>query len=450
MPTTWRTKFLTLSKFIYTVRQLNGELRTLLETSYASIWVEGEISGLSKPASGHLYFSLKDENAVIRCAFFRNRQNSSTPAPKEGMQVLLHGHISYYQPRGNLQFIVSYMEEAGEGALRRAFEALKQKLASEGLFDQQHKQALPAYPKSIGLITSDSGAALHDILVTLRCRYPLAGVIIYPALVQGTEAPKKIVAALEQVEKRQETDVVIVARGGGSLEDLQAFNHESVIRKIFECTIPVVSGVGHEVDFTICDFVSDHRALTPTAAAEMVTPDIRYIRQSLWSLQAGMTQSALKRCQNFQQGLDISTSRLVHPRQKLAIYRSEHRHLSKQLVNTFQMVISQLKNKLKYNSNRVAANSPGLKVQYLAQKIRSHQYALKNHAAIQIGNLAHALSQYQGKIQLLSPRHTLNRGYAIVQDGQDKVITDPVQLRPGQALRVKVSKGRFGAVVNEI
>ncbi len=437
-------------KFIYRVKQLTGEVRSLLESSYRSIWVEGEISGLATPASGHAYFSLKDENAIIRCAFFRNRRTRNSPAPSDGMQVLLCGQISYYEPRGDLQFIVSYMEEAGEGALRRAFELLKQKLAAEGLFEQLHKSGLPAYPKSIGVITSDTGAAMHDILVTLKRRYPVASVILYPTLVQGVAAPQNIVEALDLAEKRQETDVIILSRGGGSLEDLQAFNDEEVARRLFRCTIPIVCGVGHEVDFTICDFVADQRAPTPTAAAELVTPNIQQLEQGFVSYQSKIHESTVKYVRDFQQTIDYMTSRLVHPEQKLARYHSEHKHLSTSLIVYNQIYMNYINNLLYKLSSVLSTHSPAVKMGFLEQRIDAIRQALRNQIDTHLNYMRHLLTQYQSKIRVMSPEHTLHRGYAIVQNRARKVITDPKQTELGESLRIRVFKGQIKVVVDDV
>jgi exodeoxyribonuclease VII large subunit len=437
-------------KFVYSVKQLNHEVRNLLEASYRSIWVEGEISGLATPGSGHIYFSLKDENSIIRCAFFRNRRTRNSPVPIEGMQVLLSGQISYYEPRGDLQFIVSYMEEAGEGALRRAFELLKHKLGAEGLFDQEHKAEIPVYPGKIGIITSASGAALQDILVTLNRRYPVADVILYPTLVQGTSAPQDIIEAIDLADKRRDTDVIILARGGGSLEDLQAFNDEMVARKVYQCSIPVVCGVGHEVDFTICDFVADQRAATPTAAAEMVTPDIQEIAQSFSIFREKLIAGISKYIREFQQTVDFRTSRLIHPEKKLAHYRSESQHLVKRLITYNQIYMASLSNSLQKLSGLLFAHSPASRIRLLEQCHRTLQRDLINHMRVFAGTRQHSLSQCREKIELMSPAHTVDRGYAIVQNLNQEVITDPVQTKLGESLQIRVSRGRLNVIVDEV
>jgi exodeoxyribonuclease VII large subunit len=255
------------------VSELNRKARALLEQGIARLWVEGELSNLARPASGHVYFSMKDDFAQIRCAFFRQRQGRSAIDFEDGDQVLVFGRVSIYEARGDYQLIVERIEAAGEGELRRRFEALKKKLVAEGLFDEERKQPLPELPRRIGVVTSSSGAAIRDILTVLGRRFPSVPVIIYPTAVQGEAAAGQIVEALGAVTRRGECDVAIIARGGGSLEDLWPFNEEIVARAVGDCPIPIVSAVGHEIDFTICDFVADVRAPTPSGAAELVVPD---------------------------------------------------------------------------------------------------------------------------------------------------------------------------------
>src|SRR6202008_4352110 len=260
---------------VYTVSRLNREVRSVLERGLSVIWVEGELSNFSQPASGHWYFSLKDRGAQLRCAMFRMQNALVGFTPRDGAQLLLRGRISVYEARGEYQLIVQRLEEAGVGALKREFERLKTRLAAEGLFAAERKRALPRFPRRIGVITSPSGAALQDILKILARRFPPAAVLIYPAPVQGAAAVPALIAALATAGARAECDVLILARGGGSLEDLRAFNDEGVARAIHDCPIPVVTGIGHEVDFTIADFVADRRAPTPSGAAEIVVPDER-------------------------------------------------------------------------------------------------------------------------------------------------------------------------------
>ncbi len=385
---------------------------------------------------------------MIRCAYFRNRQKRTSPSAEEGMAVLLSGQISYYEPRGDLQFIVSYMEEAGEGALRRAFEELKTRLEKEGLFDSQHKHPLPDFPKSIGVITSESGAAIHDILVTLNRRFPLANVIVYPTTVQGVDAPKNIINAINIAEQRKEAEVLILTRGGGSLDDLQGFNDEAVARKVFQCSIPLVSAIGHEVDFTICDFVADYRAPTPTAAAEIVAPEIQQIKQQFSNIRDRMLKIVSNILRDQQQTLDFVSSRLIHPSQKLEKYRARHDTAKRELIIYCQRQISERQHSLTNYSHAIAAYSPARRVKNLQLHQNRLSKTLIQLTRSRVTAMHNDLKQLRGKVQLMSPEHTLNRGYAIVQNRIEKVITDPKQIKKGETLKVKVSRGDFDVIVN--
>lgn len=269
---------------IYTVSEINRQVRSFLEESVAPLWLSGEISNFAAPSSGHWYFTLKDANASLRCAFFKPLARGANFTPKNGMQVYLHGNISLYEARGEYQFVADSIELAGGGSLQQAFQVLKEKLLQEGLFDASLKKPLPQYPEKIGVITSPTGAAIHDILHVLKKRFPLIPVILYPSAVQGAQAANEIVEAIQTANLRNECDVLIVGRGGGSLEDLQAFNEENVARAIFASEIPIISAVGHEIDFTIADFVADLRAPTPSAAAALTSPDRVFLWQQVLSL----------------------------------------------------------------------------------------------------------------------------------------------------------------------
>ena len=282
---------LTPEREVFSVSALNRDARRIIESNFGVIWVEGEISNLARPSSGHMYWSLKDDNAQVRCAMFRQANRSLTFAPKNGLQVLARARVSLYETRGEFQLIVDFLEEAGEGLLRRRFEELKRKLAAEGLFETERKQQLPALPRRIGVVTSPSGAAVRDILSVLRRRFPWVQVVIYPTLVQGATAAYEIAQTLELADSRGDCDLLILARGGGSLEDLWSFNEEIVARAIAALDTPLISGVGHEIDFTIADFVADVRAPTPSGAAEIAVPD-----QAEWlAALAGTAQRLAKR-----------------------------------------------------------------------------------------------------------------------------------------------------------
>jgi len=430
-----------MDKHVYSVKQLTTELSNLLESGYRSIWVEGEISGLATPSSGHLYFSLKEQNSVIRCAYFRNRRNNGTIPPAEGMQVLVSGQISLYSPRGDLQLIVSYLEEAGEGALRRAFELLKRQLSDEGLFDNSHKQPLPRYPKNIGVITSESGAALPDIVTTLQRRYPIGRIILYPTLVQGDEAPKIIADTIRTANLRAETDVLILARGGGSLEDLQAFNDEIVAREIFDSAIPIISGVGHEVDFTIADLVSDFRAATPTAAAQQASPDIAELRKRVIVSTQNLYHSMRRHFQFQQQSLDYLISRIRHPSQQLQLFKRLRAYLAQRL----GMTASKKLDKHRYNvgqlSGEIRFHAPSNRVITGRQRLERYARSIADIAVQRIADLQNRSNHLGEKLNLMNPKHTLDRGYAILQNAKKQVIMDPRQTRSGETLTARLSRG---------
>src|SRR5210317_1844876 len=293
------------------VSQLNRKARTLLEQGIARLWVEGEISNLARPASGHIYFSLKDEKAQVRAAWFRQRQRGPAIGFKDGDKVLAYGRVSLYEPRGDYQLIVEQLEPAGEGVLKQRFDALKKKLLAEGLFDEDRKQALPVVPARVGVITSPSGAAIRDIITVLGRRFPSVPVVIYPAAVQGDAAPGELLAALQTAVRRDECDVLIIGRGGGSLEDLWAFNDETLARAIAECPIPIVSAVGHEVDFTIADFVADVRAPTPSGAAEIVVPDQHDWLRRISVLAARLARIGERTVEDRAQQVDWFSARMV-------------------------------------------------------------------------------------------------------------------------------------------
>ncbi len=365
------------------------------------------------------------------------------------MQVLVRGQVSYYEPRGDLQLIVHHMEDSGEGILQRAFEQLKRKLAAEGLFDPHHKQPVPKYPDTIGIVTSETGAALHDIVVTLNRRYPVARVIVYPTLVQGTDAPASIIQAIDQAELHHQADVLIIARGGGSLEDLQAFNDEDVCRRISTCSMVTISAIGHEVDFTICDFVSDQRAPTPTAAAELATPDIRQVRQAFQNSTSRISRCLKTVMRDTQQMLDLTTSRLTHPESKIAAYQTEFHTYQKYLNYNIQGVMDSFQNKLEKCSTRMQTCSPWFYLRLRTPQLQSSIQSLLSLTRNYLQNQQQAVEQKREIIQLMSPDHTVQRGYAIVQDEKKQIVTDAEKTHSGDILKIRVSRGKFTAIVNK-
>ena len=388
-----------------TVSQLNRQVKTLLEQGLARLWIEGEISNLAKPASGHLYFSLKDDSAQIRAAFFRQRQRGPTIGLKNGDQVVAFGRVSLYEPRGDYQLIVEQIEPAGEGALKRQFEVLKKMLAAEGLFNEENKQALPTLPERIGVITSPSGAAIRDIISILGRRFPSIPVVVYPAAVQGEAAPGELIAALATAVKRDECDVLIMARGGGSLEDLWAFNDEKLARAIAACPIPIVSAVGHEIDFTIADFVADVRAPTPSGAAEIVVPDREHWLRSVNSLAARIGRLGQRAVEDRAQSLD-------------------------------------------WLSRRLAQASPTAVVERSIARLANLQQRLVVSARETVSGMNHRLELAMRGLHSVSPLATLDRGYAIVEDASTgKVLLKASDAAPGDAIRARLAEGELTATV---
>lgn len=438
-----------MHKNVYSVSRLLGEVVDLLEDNYRSIWVEGEISGLAKPASGHRYFSLKDGDSLIRCVWFKHAQRHSD-SPAEGMQVLLRGRISVYTARGDLQLIVDHLEDAGEGALRRAFEEMKRKLAAEGLFAAAHKQPLPPYPTTIGIVSSPHGAVLHDIRVTLNRRYPLARLIVYPTAVQGASAVGGIVAMLKVANTRREVDVLILARGGGSLIDLQAFNEEAVARAIFASELPVVSAIGHEIDFTIADLVADLRAATPTAAAETLAPDIAQLRAAVQRATHAVRTHLSRRVATAAQTLDHAAARLVHPLQRIQSATLRMRALSGALGWVAGRELDQHRHRAAHQTTALRYASPAARIAHHQDALATTCGQLRRAVAAALTAHAHALGHLTGNLKLISPDHTLARGYAILQDQQQTVLSDASQTHTGQRLTARLARGSLVCEVKRV
>lgn len=434
------------SRDIYTVGRLNSEVRAVLEGSFPLIWVEGEISNLARPASGHLYFSLKDAQAQVRCALFRMRRQRLRFQPENGQRVLLRARVSLYEGRGEFQLIVEHMEPAGEGALRQAFEQLKQRLADEGLFDTGHKRPLPPYPRCIGVITSPSGAAIRDVLSVLARRFPAIPVIVYPVPVQGDEAPGAIADMIRLANRRNECDLLLLTRGGGSLEDLMAFNDEGVARAIYQSRIPIVSAVGHEVDFSIADFVADQRAPTPSAAAELVSPDRQELEQSLRQLQQRLERQMLQRLITAHTRLDHLAARLrqQHPGNRLRQQAQRLDELEQRLAQAVDRRLHGHRQQLRMLTSRMLGRTPALQLSRAAADCG--QLAGRLHRAMD-GLLQHRYQQLAGRagsLHALSPLATLERGYSITRRRADgMVLTDASAVAPGEEVETLLARGRL-------
>ncbi len=432
-----------LKRDVYSVEKLNKVARQLVESRFAQVWVEGELSNLSAPSSGHLYFTLKDHTSQIRCALFRNRRTLFDYTPTEGAQVLLRARLTIYEPRGDLQLVVQYIEPAGEGALREKFERLKASLQKEGLFDAERKQPIPMMPRRIGVITSPTGAAVRDIVTTCHRRFPAIPLIIYPTPVQGISAPDGIINALQQASQRAECDVLILARGGGSLEDLWAFNEERTARAIADCDIPIVSGIGHEIDFTIADFVADHRAATPTAAAELVVPEAASIARHLRANAAQISAIMTRRIEQATQRNDLLAHRLIHPTRRYT--QARHR---------LQLIYSRLSNALRHDmgGHRQRFNAHA---QCILQHNPRHQLVTDSwrlqSAHKRLGGISSRLTaaarrpmlSAMARLNGVSPLATLQRGYAMVTNETGKVVTAARQVRVGEKLDVRLAQGEL-------
>ncbi|QTS83844.1 exodeoxyribonuclease VII large subunit [Coxiella endosymbiont of Amblyomma nuttalli] len=389
---------------VYTVSQLTDKARIFLEGCFRHVWITGEISNLSRPSSKHLYFSLKDERTQVRCAFFHNYNRQLNFLPKNGCHVLLQAQVSLYETRGDFQLIVVQMQATGSGAVQVAFEKLKQQLEKEGLFVCKNKKSIPAFPTAIGLITSPSGAAISDILKVLKRRFPSISVIVYPTIVQGEKASLQIVHAIQTANRRKECDVLLLARGGGSIEDLWPFNEESVARAIFDCKIPIVTGIGHEIDFTIADFVADHHAATPSAAAECVSPNCKEYLQHIHSLQQRLSHLIYTQLRQHHIQLHYLMTRLQRPEKRLETQQHQLTALKHRLIMAMDYDLS-------------------CQRQHLAFKVQI--------------------------LQTMNPLTTLKRGYAIITY-QKEIIHKATSLKVGDCIVVRLEKGSIACRVEEV
>ena len=435
---------------IYTVSRLNREVRTILETAFPLLWIEAELSNFARPASGHWYFSLKDEAAQVKCAMFRNRNQLIKVLPENGKQVLVRAKIGIYEPRGDYQLIIEHMEEAGDGALRRQFDLLKNKLANEGLFDASHKKDIPENVTRVGIITSSSGAAIHDILTTLQRRFPMHKTIIYPTPVQGKGASNQIAAAITKANLRQETDVLIVARGGGALEDLWEFNEEVVARAIYHSDIPVVTGIGHEVDFTIADFVADQRAATPTAAAELISPDRYQQLQKLSSIESRFIYLMQQNLQQKQQKIDWLNKRIRHPKDQLIILKNKLNELNQRNTRSIKNTLERSRSQTNLLEAKIQQHAPYQRVQQLQQQYENINARFKLATKQLISTKMEKLQHLIYTLDALSPLHTLKRGYAIIKDQDNNIIRNVRQLQKNQIIKTELAKGYIFSKVTEI
>ena len=431
-----------LDREVLTVSQLNGRARLLLEDVFAQVWVEGEISNLARPASGHIYFTLKDKNAQVRCALFRQNAARVRQALRDGLAVRVRGKVSLFEGRGDYQLILDSVEPAGDGALRLAFEALKEKLAAE------RKAALPAHPRRIGIVSSPTGAVIRDIISVFRRRAPQVELTLIPTAVQGREATGQIVRAL-QLADAQGFDALILARGGGSLEDLWCFNEEAVARAVAACATPIVSAVGHETDVSIADFVADVRAPTPSAAAELLAPSSADLQQRLNGLQQRLLLRMRDRLHRDAMRLESLTRRLRHPGERLQQQAQRIDDLEQRLLRAIDRRLCSGQERLARLDTRLAAQHPGRTLKLLRQRLEHLSERLPRAMQASLNGRRQQLQGLTQTLHIVSPLATLSRGYSILLDERGQAIRRASQAHPGQRLKARLGEGELEVRVED-
>ena len=437
-----------LDREVLTVSQLNQRARHLLEDVFPQVWVEGEISNLARPASGHLYFTLKDSQAQVRCALFRQNALKVRQALRDGLAVKVRGKVSLFEGRGDYQMIADAVEPAGDGALRLAFEALKEKLAGEGLFATERKRPLPAHAQRVGIVTSPTGAVIRDIISVFRRRAPQVSLTLVPTAVQGREATAQIVRALALADA-QGFDALILARGGGSLEDLWCFNEEAVARAVAACKTPIVSAVGHETDVSISDFVADVRAPTPSAAAELLAPDSSGLRQRLEGLERRLLLRMRQLIAHQHLRLDGLTRRLRHPGERLRQQAQRLDDLEMRLQRALDRQVSQRRERLARLETRLAAQHPGRALGLLRQRLDALAARLPRAMRETLGTRRLELQSQVQTLHAFSPLATLGRGYSILLDERGQAIRSASQTQPGQRLKARLGEGELEVRVED-
>ena len=434
---------------ILTPSQLNTLARDLLEGSFPAIWVEAELGNVTRPASGHLYFTLKDARAQVRCAMFKPKSSWLKFVPREGLRVLARGRVTLYEARGEYQLVLDHMEEAGEGALRRAFEQLKARLAAEGLFDPARKRVLPAFPRRLAVITSPSGAAVRDVISVLGRRFPLLEVEVLPTQVQGTAAAAQIAALIRAAGTSGRYDALLVTRGGGSIEDLWAFNDEALVRAVAACAVPVVSAVGHETDFTLCDFAADLRAPTPSAAAELLVPSIADLGTRLRGLGRRLHTLHAHRMDSVQQRVDRAWLRLQAqgPQARLALMRRRHADALRHLQAQWQRQLEQRRARLRHAEGVLRAHSPQRRLAALAERLAALQTRPQAAIGRQLQREALRLAGLARSLEAISPLATVARGYALVSREDGTLVRRATQVTVGERLEARLADGTLSVQV---
>ncbi len=428
---------------VITVSELNRRTREIVEGGLPLLWVSGEISNFTRAASGHCYFSLKDERAQVRCVLFRHKAARLEFAPENGAQVEVCALPTIYEARGEFQLGVETMRRAGLGALYEAFERLRRKLAAEGLFDEARKRELPRFPRAVGIVTSPAAAALRDVLATLRRRMPWIPVVLYPAPVQGEGAGDKLAQAVRTASSRAEVDVLIVCRGGGSMEDLWEFNSEALVRAVAQCSMPVVCGVGHDTDYTLIDFVADVRAPTPTAAAALATPDREELLAQLSDTAASLVLAARRLIEDQMQRLDYLSKRLLHPGQRIETRRDELSHLAARLQQAKRSQLDRLV--LRLDALRSALRSQRPDVARWRGRCDELTLRLRNGGRALLDDKRRTLEAVRANLDHLNPESVLSRGYSIVTRQDGLIVRDSAELDVGAAVDLRLARGRAGA-----
>ncbi len=435
---------------IYNVSELNRRCKQTLENEFSTVWLEGEISNFVVPASGHWYFSLKDQKAQVRCAMFKGRNQLCKVLPEEGMSILVRAKVSLFEPRGEFQLIIEYLEAAGTGELLKQYEELKNKLDQEGLFAPETKRQITPHNKRIGVITSATGAAIHDVISVIRRRYPLQQLIVYPCLVQGKQAAGQIIRQLHTANTRQEVDLLLLVRGGGSLEDLWCFNDEALARAIFASELPVVTGIGHEVDVTIADFVADLRAPTPSAAAEKTTPDQRELLQQLESLRLWQGQYINNKLQTYGQQLDWLTRQLQSPEAIINSRLQQIQLLQHRLQTVINNRRSTLNDRLQTLRLKLSQSDPNVKIQTARQQRVYLKQRLKQAIEHNLSDKRTLFRELSIKLDNLSPLTILGRGYSVTSDESGKLITDAAEVAIGDNVVSRLKSGEVYSRVTKV
>ncbi|TQV75475.1 exodeoxyribonuclease VII large subunit [Aliikangiella marina] len=436
---------------ILTVSELNRQAKGTLESTLGSVWISGEISNLTKAASGHWYFSLKDQTAQIRCAMFKFKVQMLRFSPKEGDKVIIKGKVSLYEARGDYQLIADFMEPAGLGDLQQQLNELINKLKTEGLFAPELKQPLPSLPKRIGVITSPSGAAIQDVLTVLARRCPMVPVIIYPTQVQGESATAQIIAAIDQAETRAECDVLLLTRGGGSLEDLWCFNHEKLAYRIAACQLPIVAAVGHEVDTTIAELVADLRAATPSAAAELLVPDQQGLQQGLDILSGALAEKLIISINQLQNRLNIASLKLADPQNAINTSQIKLEKLMHRLLMVGNQSLHRNQKQLELSEQKLQKLNPLLRLKQEQEKLTQLKHRLLSSWQSQFESFNRRFQIKVSSLETLSPLSTLSRGYSIARDGQTgKIINTCAQIQENQSIDLLLSDGNAQCRVESI